>query len=206
MYRLVPRVLQYQGRHNGGDLDQKINKRLERSTISWRYRIRMRSRSCQECRLVPRVLQHQVRHNGGDLEHELKRGSISWRIRIRMRYVLSMPGVHQKQCCGSGSVCSGASRFLPSRANKVRKNLISTILWLLFDFLSMQTHVNVPSKSNKLKCWKIIYFLLASCQPLTKKKANSGCGSVSQWYISADPDQDQYKNVTDPQHYSENTK
>ncbi len=32
-----------------------------------------------------------------------------------------------------------------------RKPLISTILWLLYDFLSVNNDVNVPSKSNKQK-------------------------------------------------------
>jgi hypothetical protein len=43
------------------------------------------------------------------------------------------------------------------------------------------------------------FFLLATCLPLTKK-AESGFGSVSQWYGSADPDP--YQNVTDPQRCS----
>ncbi len=30
-----------------------------------------------------------------------------------------------------------------------KKPLISTVLWLLYDFLSLQTNVNTPSKSNK---------------------------------------------------------
>jgi hypothetical protein len=49
---------------------------------------------------------------------------------------------------------------------------------------------------------KNTYFLLASCQQLTKK-AESVSGSVSQWYGSADPDPDLYQNVTDPQHWTE---
>jgi hypothetical protein len=36
----------------------------------------------------------------------------------------------------------------------VRKTLISTILPLLFDFLSLKNYVNVPSKSNKQKNFK----------------------------------------------------
>ncbi len=56
----------------------------------------------------------------------------------------------------------------------------------------MKTDVYVHSKSNKRKNLKKTYFLLASCQPLTKK-AGSGC----QKYGSTDPDP--YQNVTDPQ-------
>jgi hypothetical protein len=33
----------------------------------------------------------------------------------------------------------------------VRKTLISIVLWLLLDFLSLKNDVNVPSKSNKQK-------------------------------------------------------
>ncbi len=32
---------------------------------------------------------------------------------------------------------------------KVRKTLISTVLWLLFDFLSLKNDINVRSKSNR---------------------------------------------------------
>ncbi len=55
---------------------------------------------------------------------------------------------------GSGSVIifygSGSGSF-HQQAKKVRKTLIFTILRLLFDFLSMKTDVNVPSKSKKQK-------------------------------------------------------
>jgi hypothetical protein len=40
-------------------------------------------------------------------------------------------------------------QILPSKKSK--KNLDSTILFLLFDFFSMKTDVNVPSKRNKQK-------------------------------------------------------
>ncbi len=92
-------------------------------------------------------------------------------------------------------------RILPPTSKTVRKNLISTILWLLFDFLSKKTEVNVPSKiSNQKKLWKnSLFFLLASGQPMTKKSgAGSGSesGSARQWYGSADPDLCQHN--TDP--------
>jgi hypothetical protein len=41
------------------------------------------------------------------------------------------------------------------QAKKVRKTLIPTFLWLLYDFLSSKNDVNVPSKSNDQK--KIIF-------------------------------------------------
>jgi hypothetical protein len=66
-----------------------------------------------------------------------------------------------------------------------------------FDFLSLKTDVNVPSKvRNKKTLRKQNFFLLGSCQSLTKK----GSRSVSQWFGSADPDP--YQNVTDIQHCS----
>jgi hypothetical protein len=63
---------------------------------------------------------------------------------------------------------------------KSMKNLISTSLRLLFEFLSMKTDVNVTSKSNKQKknLNKNLIFV-GICQPLTKK-AGSGSGSTSQ--------------------------
>ncbi len=40
----------------------------------------------------------------------------------------------------------------PDRQAKiVRKTLIPTVLWLIFDFLSLKNDVNVHSKSNKQK-------------------------------------------------------
>ncbi len=53
---------------------------------------------------------------------------------------------------------------------KSKKNWISTILWLLNDFLSMKTDVNVILKSNKQKIFeKNNLFLLASWKPLAKR-------------------------------------
>ncbi len=54
--------------------------------------------------------------------------------------------------------------IIPLLSSKiVRNTLILTVLWLLLDFLSLKTDVNVPSKSNKQKNFvKNIIFLLAS--------------------------------------------
>ncbi len=46
------------------------------------------------------------------------------------------------------------------QAKKVRKTMISTVLWLLYDNLSLKNDVNVPLKSNKQKnllffCWRL---------------------------------------------------
>jgi hypothetical protein len=69
----------------------------------------------------------------------------------------------------------------------------------------MKTDVNLPSKNNTERNFeKNTYFLLASCQQLTKK-AGSGSESVS-GPISpyrADPDPDLYQNVTNPPYWIE---
>ncbi len=39
----------------------------------------------------------------------------------------------------------------PSWSKKLRTTLISTVLWLLYDFLSLKNHVNVPSKGMSIK-------------------------------------------------------
>jgi hypothetical protein len=57
------------------------------------------------------------------------------------------------QCCGSGSISTryGSGSFY-HQAKIVRKTLIPTVLWLLYDFLSFKN--DVASKSNKQKLWK----------------------------------------------------
>jgi hypothetical protein len=66
------------------------------------------------------------------------------------------------RCSGSGSKVFEPPRSGPVRrrygseaihhqAKIVRKPLVSSILWLFFDFLTVKNDVNVPSKSNKLK-------------------------------------------------------
>ncbi len=61
-----------------------------------------------------------------------------------------------------GTVRYGSEIFYP-QAKIVRKTLISTVLWLRFDFVSLKNDVNVPSKGNG------VLFLLASWRSLTKK-------------------------------------
>jgi len=107
---------------------------------------------------------------------------VSGPLRIRIRHYLY----------GSGS---GSTDPDPSinRQNKQEKPGFLQFCDLFFDFLSLYT--DERNKKTKNFFLKIrTYFLLAPCQPLTKKP---GSGSVSQWYGSADP----YKNVTDPQHW-----
>ncbi len=60
---------------------------------------------------------------------------------------------------GSGSVSQMyRSGSFHHQAKIVRKTLIPTVLWFLFDFLSLKNYVNVPSKSNKQKnCYKLVF-------------------------------------------------
>ncbi len=104
------------------------------------------------------------------------------------------------QCSGSGSgsiwsVCfyppgslSGSVIYLygsgsfHQQAKKWRKTLIPTVLWLLYDFLSLKNDANVPSKRNKHKNLELKkYFLLVSWRSLTKR-AGSESGSGSFWH------------------------
>ncbi len=80
--------------------------------------------------------------------------------------------------------------ILTSSSRTVRKNLIYTILWLLHDFLSLKTDVNVPSKSNKKKnFWKENLFFVWHFKSHWRKKQDP----------NPDRELDPYQNVTDPQ-------
>jgi hypothetical protein len=70
---------------------------------------------------------------------------------------------------------------------------MSTVLWLLYDFVSLKNDLNVLSIRNEHKN----YFLLASWRSLIKRV---GSGTVSQRYRSEE-DPDPYQNVTDPKHF-----
>jgi hypothetical protein len=48
-------------------------------------------------------------------------------------------------------------RIFPSRKNS-KKNLVSTVLWLISDFFTLKNDVNVPSKSNSKTIFKKIIF------------------------------------------------
>jgi hypothetical protein len=86
---------------------------------------------------------------------------------------------------GSVIICTGSWSF-HHQVKKVRKTLISSVLWLfIYDFSFLKTDVNVQSaKKNILKAADKIV------------GSGSGAESVTQWYGSADPDL--YHNVTDP--------
>ncbi len=90
---------------------------------------------------------------------------VFWAFRIRIR--------HHLYGSGSGS--------FHQQAKTVKKTLISNILLLLFNFLSLKTDVNVPSKRNWQKKFVKNLFLLASCHLLTKK---AGFGSESKCHRS----------------------
>jgi hypothetical protein len=73
-----------------------------------------------------------------------------------------------------------------TQAKKVSKKLIPTVLWLLYDFLSMKNDVNVPS--------------LMSLTKTTGSGSATGFGSINQRYGSADPAPDPNQNFMDLQH------
>ncbi len=125
----------------------------------------------------------------------------AYAIAIRNLYTLLVVNTRQRvfcfhQCCGSvGSVCFGASwiriRNFYHQSQIVMKIFLPSVLWLLFDFLSLNYDVNVPSKSNKQKntFFKLV-FLLASWRSLTKiagSRSGSGFRFMSQMYGSSDP-------------------
>jgi hypothetical protein len=103
---------------------------------------------------------------------------------------------------GSGSVSISQKYRSGSfyQAKIVRITLIPTVLWLLFDFLSLKNDVNVPSKSIKQKNFFKKNFFVG---PMTKI-AGSGyeSGFISQRHGSADSDLDPdlHQNVMDLQH------
>ncbi len=77
-----------------------------------------------------------------------EKGKMLW---IRIRMYLGLPSPDPSLFCTDPD---------PSlNKQKVWKTLISTILWLLFDFLSIKTDVNVPSKTMRNKlifCWHLV--------------------------------------------------
>ncbi len=110
-------------------------------------------------------------------------GSVSfWATRILSGYV--------SQRCGfkSGS--------FHHQAKIVRKTLISTVLWLLYDFLSLKNDVNVSLKSNKQKT------IFVGVLKVTDEKSRIWIrGSVS--HRSTISDSGLYQNITDPKYWIE---
>ncbi len=70
-------------------------------------------------------------------------------------------------------------RILPSSSKLCKKNLISTVLRLLSDFLSLKNDANLPSKINKRKnIFKKIF--LVGLLKITDEKSRFGVGSRSE--------------------------
>ncbi len=114
------------------------------------------------------------------------------------------PDPHVFGPCGSGSGSTsqryGSGSFY-YKAKIVKKTLISTVLWRLFDLLPLKNYVKVPSKSNVEKIFFKLVFWLASWRSMMKiEGSRSASGSISQRHGSADPDPDLHKNVMNPQH------
>jgi hypothetical protein len=80
-------------------------------------------------------------------------------ISPQVRFLTSLDSVADPDVFGP----LGSGSFY-HQAKLVRKTLIPTVLWLLYDFFSLKNYVNVPSKSNKQKT------LLISWRSLTKKQ------------------------------------
>ncbi len=110
--------------------------------------------------------------------------------RISHRILHSLP-----QCCGSGSYGLGLwirirhysvrIRILSSTSKKCKKNLLFLLFYISFRLFIYENWCKCTKKEIS-KIWKKTYFLLTSCQPLTKKAGSgSGSGSVIQRYGSA---------------------
>jgi hypothetical protein len=101
------------------------------------------------------------------------------------------PDPHPEDPCvfGPPGSASGSVIFLYRSgsfhlwAQRWRKTLITTFLWLFYDFISLKNDINVPSKRNKNKnLANKNKFLLASWRSLPKRagsRAGSGVGSAS---------------------------
>ncbi len=76
----------------------------------------------------------------------------NWRKSVIMRHPTVQSTFSRKLCCGpgSGSISTryGSGSFY-HHAKVVGKTLVSTVLWLLYDFLAFKNDVNVSSKSSK---------------------------------------------------------
>ncbi len=75
----------------------------------------------------------------------------------------------------------------------VRKTLISNVLWLLYDFLSLKDDANVPSKSNKQK---IFFVGVLVTDEKNRIQSRIQIHQSEVWIRGSDP----YQNVKDPEH------
>jgi hypothetical protein len=69
--------------------------------------------------------------------------------------------------------------IFPSSSKLSKKTLISTVLWLLYDFLSLKNDANLPSKINKRKNILQKIFLVVLLKD-TDEKSRFGVGSRSE--------------------------
>ncbi len=83
-------------------------------------------------------------------------------------------------------------RILRSISGKLRKTLISAVLWLFNDLLSLKTDVNVPTVYKK-KAKK-----LRNCINMKATDEKSRMQNCNPVYGTKDPDP--FHNVTDPEH------
>ncbi len=101
------------------------------------------------------------------------------------------------QISGSGSV--------HQETKKLRKPTISSVLWLLNDFLSSKTDVNAPTKSKKQKSFfffkNYLFFVGILKATGEKNMIQIHIRIRNRWYRSMETDPDPYQNVTDPEHY-----
>ncbi len=114
-------------------------------------------------------------------------------------YIFGPPGsgsgpINQRYGSGSGSFYH--------QAKIVRKILIPTVLWLLFDFLSLKNDVNIPSKSNKQKNFFLNLFCVGNLMvngENSRIRIRIRIWIISQRHGSVDPDP--HQNVMEPQHW-----
>jgi hypothetical protein len=90
-------------------------------------------------------------------------------------------------------------RILSSTSKKWRrKTLISTILWLLYDLLSLKNDINVPSQRNKHKNFEE-FFVVVGVLKVTDEKSKR-ISIQRHWFEGPEPVL--YQNASDLKHLS----
>ncbi len=171
-------------------------------TDTWMWKLRLRPRNSQkEKNIYAELPLHCITNI---YSNNTKGSSTLWpvfffvlcRAWCSPRPTLWRKGRQRRQCLTSGgwpgrsaphasswspgpSISSGQRnnrRIFPSTSKKWRKFLISNVMWLLYDFLSLKNDVNVPSKKNKHKNLAKKKKKFGIGKSLTKR---AGSGSVS---------------------------